>query len=133
VPVMIVAAVPEMTGYEVRTSVLGGVGDPFEVSRADSEADRKPALDVEQSLADRFAGVTVFDPNPSLCTSTTCAADGPDGPIYQDETHLSLRGSLLLTDRLTEALGAVLTAPAPTTSQTSAPAAPTPSGTPATP
>lgn len=133
VPVMIVAAIPEMTGYEVRTSVLGGVGDPFEVSRADSEADRKPALDVEQSLADRFAGVTVFDPNPSLCTSTTCAADGPDGPIYQDETHLSLRGSLLLTDRLTEALGAVLTAPAPTTSQTSAPAAPTPSGTPATP
>jgi peptidoglycan/LPS O-acetylase OafA/YrhL len=120
VPVMFVAAVPEMTGYEVRTSVLG-VGDPFEVSRSQSEADRKPALDVETSLAERFPGVSVFDPNPSLCTSTTCTADGPDGPIYQDETHLSLAGSLKLTDRLAEALSAVLAPPT-----TASPTSPTP-------
>ncbi len=117
VPVMIVAAVPEMTGYEVRTSILGGVGEPFTISRADSEADRKPALDVEQSLADEFDGVTIFDPNPSLCDATTCAADGPDGPVYQDETHLSLGGSLKLADRVAEAISAIV----PTTAGTPAP------------
>lgn len=108
VPVMLVAAVPEMPGYEVRTSILGDVGEPFTISRADSEADRRPALEVEQSLAERFDNVTVFDPNPSLCTATSCAADGPDGPVYQDETHLSLAGSLKLTERLAEAISSVL-------------------------
>jgi peptidoglycan/LPS O-acetylase OafA/YrhL len=106
IPVVIIGAVPEMTGYTDRTSLLGSAfGSPsFEISRADSEADRRPALDVEQGLAATYPEVSVFDPNPSLCATDTCSADRDGTPVYQDETHLSVPGSLLLTDSLEQAI-----------------------------
>ncbi len=48
IPVIIIAAVPEMTGYTVRTSLLSGAfaGAAFELPRSELEADRRPALAV---------------------------------------------------------------------------------------
>jgi hypothetical protein len=106
IPVLIIGAVPEMTGYTDRTSLLSSAfgSQSFEISRADSEADRRPALDVEQGLAATYPRVSVFDPNPSLCGTDTCSADRDGTPVYQDETHLSVPGSLLLTDGLEQAI-----------------------------
>ena len=69
IPVVIIAAVPEMTGYTDRTSLLSQAfgSQAFEVARADVETDRQPALDVEEALAAEYPGVAVFDPLPSLC------------------------------------------------------------------
>ena len=109
VPVLIVAAVPEMHGYTDRTSLLSEAfgSQSFEVPRAEAEADRRPALDVEESLAAKYDGVSVFDPIPSLCEADTCSADRDGAPLYQDETHLSVAGSLLLAERLSAAISSL--------------------------
>ncbi len=106
IPVLIMAAVPEMHGYTDRTSLLSQAfgSQSFEVSRKEVEADRRPALDVEESLAAKYDGVAVFDPIPSLCSDDTCSADRDGEPVYQDETHLSVPGSLLLSERLASAI-----------------------------
>ena len=106
IPVVIFAAVPEMTGYTDRTSLLSqAIGSQdFEISRQESEADRRPALDVEQALADRYPGVSVFDPIPELCAEDSCTAARDGAPVYQDETHLSVDGSLMLADGLARTL-----------------------------
>ncbi len=106
VPVIILAAVPEMHGYTDRTSLFSEAfgSQSFEVLREDAEADRRPALEVEESLAARYDDVLVFDPIPSLCDDDTCSADRDGAPVYQDETHLSVAGSLLLAERLSSAI-----------------------------
>jgi hypothetical protein len=106
VPVVIIAAVPEMTGYTNRTSLLSSAfgSQAFEVSRQKVLDDRQPALDVEESLADAYPGVTVFDPFPALCDTESCSTDRDGKPVYQDETHLSVDGSLLLAPGLREAI-----------------------------
>lgn len=116
IPVIVVSAVPEMTGYTDPTSLLSGVfgTQAFEVSRADAEDERRPAVEVEQDLASSIAGLSVVDPNPALCSDDTCSTQRDGQPVYQDETHLSLPGSLLLTDTFESAISqAVGGTPAP--------------------
>ena len=103
IPVIITTSVPQMTGYTNRTSVLS-LGSAFEIPRADAEDLRRPALDVERALAQDYPGVQVLDPLPTLCSAETCSTERDGEPVYQDETHLSLPGSLLLTDSFRQAL-----------------------------
>ncbi|MHB1166286.1 MAG: acyltransferase family protein [Candidatus Nanopelagicales bacterium] len=100
--VLIMTSGPRMPGYTDRTSLLGSVvgTSDFTVSRAEQEADRRPALDVERAVAKAFPGTVLHDPYPSLCDDTTCWATRDGEAIYQDETHVSVAGSLLLSKRL---------------------------------
>ena len=109
IPVLVVQAVPEMTGYTDRTSLAGSLfgAQAFELPRADAEQDRRPAVDVEEQLAEAYPGLTLYDPIPALCSDDTCSTERDDQPVYQDETHLSVPGSLLLTDGLAEAIGRI--------------------------
>jgi peptidoglycan/LPS O-acetylase OafA/YrhL len=106
IPVLFVGAVPEMTGYTNGTSLLAnafGTRD-FDVPRTESEAVRKQALEVETALTKKYPGVSYFDSFPSLCDESSCWAVY-DGQIrYQDEDHLSVDGSMLLTNGLTTAI-----------------------------
>jgi len=117
-PVVLIASIPHMDGFVERTSLLtAAVGaQPFEVARADAEEDRRPAIEVERRLAEAIQGVALFDPIPTLCSAVVCAADRDGRTMYRDETHLSIAGSLLLTDELTRILGRATGHPiAPTT------------------
>lgn len=104
--VVIISSVPQMTGYTDGTSLLSqafGTRD-FSISRQDSEDSREPALDAERSVAKANRGTVVFDPHPSLCDDDTCWATRGGTVLYQDETHLSVTGSMLLVDRLRAAI-----------------------------
>jgi peptidoglycan/LPS O-acetylase OafA/YrhL len=107
IPVILLASVPQMTGYTNRTSMLS-IGSAFEVSRADVEKARAPALEVEQSLAAQYDGVQSLDPDPALCEEDICSTERDGEPTYQDETHVSLVGSLLLSDTFGQALTTAL-------------------------
>ncbi len=100
VPVVVIASVPEMVGFSNRTSLLSEAfgSQVFTVDRADAEDDRSPALAVEQTLAERLAGVVVYDPNPDLCFDDLCAVERDGEPVYQDQYHLAVPGSLRLVD-----------------------------------
>jgi hypothetical protein len=125
IPVVIAGAVPEMHGYTNGTSLLGNAfGTPdFDIPRADSESDRKPALSVEKSIAADHPGALVYDPYPALCDETTCSAVRDDQIRYQDETHLSVDGSMLLADGLSAAIAEAVSSapdvPAPVTASSS--------------
>jgi hypothetical protein len=115
VPVIIVGAVPEMHGYTDGTSLLSkafGSRD-FGLPRQQLEADRKPALDVEKSIAKTHPGTYVYDPFPALCDDRTCSATLDGSVRYQDETHLSVEGSLLLADGLGALLSQTVSGSAP--------------------
>lgn len=106
IPVIILAAVPEMTGYTDRTSLLSSAfgSQAFEIGRDEAERFRLPALEVEQALAAQYPGVVVHDPVPALCPDGICSTDRDGSPVYQDETHLAVPGSLLLADGLADAI-----------------------------
>jgi peptidoglycan/LPS O-acetylase OafA/YrhL len=106
IPVVIVAAVPEMTGYTDRTSLLSSAfgSQAFEIGRDEAERFRLPALEVEQALAAQYPGVVVHDPMPALCPGDVCSTERDGSPVYQDETHLAVPGSLLLADGLEDAI-----------------------------
>jgi peptidoglycan/LPS O-acetylase OafA/YrhL len=147
IPVIIVSAVPEMRGYTNGTSIMAntfGTRD-FDIPRTEVQGNRQPAFAVETALAAAHRGAFVFDPFPALCDAESCWAVR-DGRIqYQDETHLSVDGSLLLADGLTQSMRDAVAADAaagfhpsattPVTSSTVAPTATTPSaaGSPAPP
>ena len=105
IPVIIVAAVPEMTGFTDRTSLLSNAfgSQAFEIGREEAEEFRLPALEVERALASQYPGVFVHDPVPVLCPDV-CSTERDGSPVYQDETHLAVPGSLLLADGLEETL-----------------------------
>ena len=104
--VVIIANVPQMNGYTDGTSLLSqAIGRrDFSVNRDESEANRQPALDIEQSIAKARPGTVVYDPFPALCDDEDCWAARDGAVLYQDETHLSVDGSLLLVDGLTAAI-----------------------------
>ena len=110
IPVVVVAAVPEMTGYTERTSLFADAlgSQAFERSRDQAVEERAPALAVEQDLVQRYPGTSIYDPIPALCGDDVCSTDRDGQPVYQDETHLSVPGALLLTDGLEQALSAAL-------------------------
>jgi len=106
IAVVIVGAVPEMTGYSDQRSLLSGVlsAPPFTVSRRDSEDYRSGAFKAEQQLATKDPAVVSFDPIPALCEDDTCASRVGDEILYQDETHLSVGGAMRLVSGLRSAL-----------------------------
>jgi peptidoglycan/LPS O-acetylase OafA/YrhL len=109
IPVVVIATVPQMTGYTDSTSLLSQAfgSQAFEKDRAEAEDERAPALAVEESLAADYPTLSVFDPIPALCTDV-CTTQRDGQPIYQDETHLAVPGSLLLADGLASALAAAV-------------------------
>lgn len=110
IPVIIIAAVPEMPEFTDQRSLFAQAfgSRAYEVPRKQSVQDRAPALDAEQSVAARHPGTYLFDPIPALCSSDICAS-AVDGVLrYQDETHLTVDGSLLLAPGVQEILQKVL-------------------------
>ena len=106
IPVVIIAAVPEMPEFTDQRSLFSQAfgSRAYEVPRRQSVQDRAPALDAEEAVAARHPGTFVFDPIPALCSSDVCAS-AVDGVLrYQDETHLTVDGSLLLAPGVQEIL-----------------------------
>ena len=110
VPVVILSAVPEMPGYTNRTSLLGGVlgSRDFTIPRETAEQLRAPAVSVEQSIAVDHPGTVLHDPFPALCDDSACYATRDGAVLYQDETHLSVEGSLLLVPGMRDVLAGVV-------------------------
>jgi peptidoglycan/LPS O-acetylase OafA/YrhL len=69
---------------------------PLEERRADLERYRAPVMDALRALADEHPGVRLWDPLPSLCDGTTCAALRAGRPLFFDADHLSPYGNLVL-------------------------------------
>lgn len=117
--VVILTSAPQMVGYTDGTSLLSqAIGSrDFSTSRAESESSRKPAIDAERAVAKAHPGTFVHDPNPSLCDNTHCWASRDGTAYYQDETHVSVAGSLLLVGRLksvlSQAIASSSTRPSP--------------------
>ncbi len=106
IPVIFVSAIPEMHGYTNGTSLLSnafGTRD-FDIPREEAETLRRPAIDVENALAKAYPGVSSFDTFPALCDNASCWAVRDGQVLYQDEEHLSVDGSKLLTGGLTTAI-----------------------------
>ena len=111
IPVVVIAAVPEMPEFTDQRSLFSQAfgSRAYEVPREQSIQDRKPALDAEEQVAKRHPGTLIFDPVPVLCPTETCMS-AVDGVLrYQDETHLTVEGSLLLSPGVQVILGIALT------------------------
>lgn len=112
IPVVIIAAVPEMPEFIDQRSLFSQAfgSRPYEVPRKQSMQDRRPALDAEEAVAARHPGTFIFDPIPIMCPTETCFS-AVDGVLrYQDETHLTVDGSVLLAPGIQGILGKALTA-----------------------
>jgi peptidoglycan/LPS O-acetylase OafA/YrhL len=111
IPVVIIAAVPEMPEFTDQRSLFSQAfgSRPYEVPRKQSSQDRRPALDAEEAVATRHPGTLIFDPIPVMCPTETCFS-AVDGVLrYQDETHLTVDGSVLLAPGIQGILGKALT------------------------
>jgi peptidoglycan/LPS O-acetylase OafA/YrhL len=111
IPVVIIAAVPEMPEFTDQRSLFSQAfgSRPYEVPRKQSIQDRRPALDAEEAVATRHPGTLIFDPIPVMCPTETCFS-AVDGVLrYQDETHLTVDGSVLLAPGIQGILGKALT------------------------
>ena len=112
IPVLIIAAVPEMPEFTDQRSLFSQAfgSRPYEVPRKRSIEDRSPALNAEEAVATRHPGTLIFDPIPVMCPTETCFS-AVDGVLrYQDETHLTVDGSVLLAPGIQGILGKALTA-----------------------
>ena len=110
IPVLIIAAVPEMPAFSDQRSLFSQTfgSKPYEKKRDQAISERAPALDAEQAVATRHPGTFIYDPIPALCSADTCLS-AVDGVMhYQDETHLTLDGSLLLAPGLESVLAKAL-------------------------
>jgi hypothetical protein len=106
IPVVVINAIPDMTGYVDRTSLAAqafGAGD-YRKDRGVLARQRGPALSAEQAIATQTGGVALVDPFPELCDDTSCWARKDGQPWYQDATHVSVFGSLRLEAPLLSAL-----------------------------
>jgi hypothetical protein len=131
IPVVIIAAVPEMHGYTNGTTLMAnafGTRD-FDVPLSEVRDNRKPAFDVETALAAAHPGASVFDPFPALCDDESCWAVRDGRILYQDETHLSVEGSTTLADGLAQAIRDGVAAGTTAGIHSSAPAAAVPGAT----
>ena len=111
IPVVIIAAVPEMPDFTDQRSLFSQAfgSRPYEAPRKQSIEDRRPALDAEEAVAARHPGTFIFDPIPIICPTETCFS-AVDGVLrYQDETHLTVDGSVLLAPGIQGILGKALT------------------------
>ena len=79
------------------------------VDRATWLGKRQPAVDAETEVARANPGTVIVDPVPVLCGTDTCLS-AVDGVLrYQDETHLTVEGSLLLAPLMRAGLAEALT------------------------
>ena len=76
--------------------------------RAQAEELRAPAVRVEQDVAADHPGTVLHDPLPVLCVAEQCYATRDGVVLYQDQTHLSVDGSLLLVPGMREVLADVV-------------------------
>lgn len=109
IPVLIVASVPEMPRSADQRSIFAQAfgGRSIGVSLAEVVADRRSAYEAERAVTAGDPAATVFDPLPALCNEVCASA--VDGTIhYQDATHLSVDGALLLAPGLRTSLQVVL-------------------------
>lgn len=104
--VVIVGAVPEFPDFVDQHSLFAQAfgSKAYTIDQAEAIANRKPALDAELSVARRHPGTVVFDALPYVCDGQACATAKDGVVFYQDETHLSLEGSLLLEPGMREAI-----------------------------
>lgn len=111
IPVVLVASVAEMPTWADQRSLFAQTfgGRAIGVPLAEVVEDRRPAFEVERAVLATHPAAVHFDPLPWLCDST-CASERDGVLRYQDATHLSLDGSLLLEAGLREALRRVLEA-----------------------
>jgi peptidoglycan/LPS O-acetylase OafA/YrhL len=110
IPVLIIAAVPEMPTFSDQRSLFSQTfgSKPYEKKTEQAISDRAPALQGEQAVASGHPGTFIYDPIPVLCSADTCLS-AVDGVMrYQDETHLTLDGSLLLAPGLEAVLAKAL-------------------------
>jgi hypothetical protein len=104
--VVIVGAVPEFPEFVDQHSLFAQAfgSKAYTIDQAEAIANRKPALDAEIEVAAKYPGTVIFDALPFVCDGTTCATAKDGVVFYQDETHLSLEGSLLLTPGMRDAI-----------------------------
>ncbi|MFM8156102.1 MAG: acyltransferase family protein [Actinomycetes bacterium] len=104
--VVIVGAVPEFPEFVDQHSLFAQAfgSKAYTIDQAEAIDNRKPALDAEMSVARKYPGTVVFDALPHVCDGQTCATAKDGVVFYQDETHLSLEGSLLLEPGMREAI-----------------------------
>ncbi len=123
IAVVVVGAVPEMSGYVDQRSLLSSVleAPPFTIGRTEAENFREPALRSELALAQADSGVRVYDPIPALCEEQECATRVGDEIRYQDETHLSVDGAMRLAAGIQESIAEARNA---AKSRTSSPTSP---------
>ncbi len=79
----------------------------LEVSRDDMERYRAPVMQSLRTLAERYAGITIWDPLPELCDETRCSALRNGRPLFFDGDHLSPYGNLVLLPAFKASLHAV--------------------------
>lgn len=113
--VVIVGAVPEFPEFVDQHSLFAQAfgSKAYTIDQAEAIANRQPALDAENAVAAKYPGTVVFDALPYVCDGTTCATAKDGIVFYQDETHLSLAGSMLLEPGMRAAI-AQAAAAAPT-------------------
>lgn len=104
--VVIVGAVPEFPEFVDQHSLFAQAfgSKAYTIDQAEAIANRRPALDAETSVAQKYPGTVVFDALPYVCDGTKCATAQDGVVFYQDETHLSLEGSLLLVPGMRDAI-----------------------------
>ncbi len=114
--VVIVGAVPEFPEFVDQHSLFAQAfgSKAYTIDKAEAIANRKPALDAESDVAAKFPGTVVFDALPYVCDDTVCTTAKEGIVFYQDETHLSLEGSLLLVPGMRDAIEKAATAAAQT-------------------
>ena len=113
--VVIVGAVPEFPEFVDQHSIFAQAfgSKAYTIDQAEAIANRKPALDAETAVAAKYPGTVIFDALPYVCDGTTCATAEDGVVFYQDETHLSLEGSLLLEPGMKDAIAKAASALAP--------------------
>jgi hypothetical protein len=114
--VVIVGAVPEFPDFVDQRSLFAQAfgSKAYTIDQAEAIANREPALAAETAVATAYPGTVIFDELPYVCDGSICAT-AKDGVVYyQDETHLSLDGSLLLEPGMQEAIAKAASASAPT-------------------
>ncbi len=66
------------------------------IDRAEMLRYREPVMQAFAAISARVAGVTVWDPLPTLCPEATCDAMRDGHPLYYDGDHISGYANRLL-------------------------------------
>ncbi len=108
-PALLIYPIPQATGGDFPACIMPSVLTPspnFACTQFDMdylESTWRPTLASLQSTLD--GAVASLDPSPMLCVGdASCSMVVGDQLAYRDDSHLSVDGSLLLTDELREAM-----------------------------